>query len=353
MIILIIGNFLVCPTSSRADEIAPALPEDNLLYPVILGLDTGGTGSGFYLNTASSVYFVTSRHVLTKPGGIIAKNAFQNISNSDAIFDWLVQKHYLDKISQTEGSFKVDLYAIRDELKRNYPDEFPRIWTVLRQFYKWSLNGKIAVLKSYSDKYDKDSILLQINLEELEKNGLINYCETEDVAIVKIASGGLNKKLILSQGVIGRKTSPGDVQLIGLDINNITKFDDISIGNDVFIFGYPTSLQNPSLGVDFTKPLLRKGTVAGKDSSSKKIILNASIYFGDSGGLVIETGQDKSDPFQRRYKGIGIVQGMVPFVNEFRNQQYGYSNYEVENSGYSLAIPMDSLLQLIGKLEKK
>ncbi len=32
------------------------IPDDNLAYPVLVTLSTGGTGSGFFLNTAPATY---------------------------------------------------------------------------------------------------------------------------------------------------------------------------------------------------------------------------------------------------------------------------------------------------------
>ena len=51
-------DVVVNPLFSRADEVASAIPEDNLLYPVIIGLDSGVTGSGFYLYTKKTIYLV-------------------------------------------------------------------------------------------------------------------------------------------------------------------------------------------------------------------------------------------------------------------------------------------------------
>ena len=43
------------------------IPDDNLAYPVLFVSSVGTktkTGSGFYMNTDKSIYFVTARHVL-------------------------------------------------------------------------------------------------------------------------------------------------------------------------------------------------------------------------------------------------------------------------------------------------
>ena len=43
-----------------------AMPDDNLAYPVLITLKTGG-GSGFYLNAKTAIYLVTAKHVLFDP----------------------------------------------------------------------------------------------------------------------------------------------------------------------------------------------------------------------------------------------------------------------------------------------
>ncbi len=352
LIACLVFTLITFPPShySQADEIASVLPEDNLLYPVILALDNGMTGSGFYLNSNTSLYFVTARHVLGSPDGIISKKILGRSLNDDTVFDWLIQKGFVEPVSETEGRFKVDIFAMTNDLQRDYPNEFFKIWDILQQNYHWSPMGKIATLQSYADKAGQNSVMFKIDLTALAKQGLINYSQTDDVAIAKVATVS-NKKLTLVHGVAATISQPGaeNISLLGLNINNLAGFDQVHPGNEVFIFGHPTSL--PAMGLDFSKPLLRRGSIAGKDSKTKKIILDASVYFGDSGGLVIEMGADKTNPFIMRFKAIGIVQGIVPFVNEFKNQQYGYSNFEIENSGYCLATSMDALLDLISKVE--
>ncbi len=44
-----------------------AIPDDNLAYPVLITLKNGGTGSGFFVNTAKGIYLVTAKHVLFDP----------------------------------------------------------------------------------------------------------------------------------------------------------------------------------------------------------------------------------------------------------------------------------------------
>jgi hypothetical protein len=44
-----------------------SIPDDNLVYPVLIMLNNGDTGSGFYLDTGTTLYLVTAKHVFFDP----------------------------------------------------------------------------------------------------------------------------------------------------------------------------------------------------------------------------------------------------------------------------------------------
>jgi len=60
-LVLLITLVIFLPNEVRADR---AIPADNLAYPVLVSLDNGSSGSGFFLNTGSRTYLVTASHVL-------------------------------------------------------------------------------------------------------------------------------------------------------------------------------------------------------------------------------------------------------------------------------------------------
>jgi S1-C subfamily serine protease len=109
------------------------------------------------------------------------------------------------------------------------------------------------------------------------------------------------------------------------------------------VFGYPTSLglqQSPQL--DPLRPLLRKGIVAGTNPATRFLVLDCPVYFGNSGGPVLELDRQ---PFGTSLSIIGVVDQYVPFVQQAGSQTIAM---QVEtNSGYSLAIPMDFVLELL------
>ena len=75
------------------------------------------------------------------------------------------------------------------------------------------------------------------------------------------------------------------------------------------------------------------------------IVLDVPLYKGNSGGPVLEVEQVSA--FEVRFPVIGVVSQFIPYAEEWVNVKHGYSNIQISNSGYSVAIPMDSVLELI------
>jgi hypothetical protein len=86
------------------------------------------------------------------------------------------------------------------------------------------------------------------------------------------------------------------------------------------------------------RPLLRKGIVAGKNPQRRSLILDSPIYFGDSGGPVFEIDREL---LETRFRLIGVVREYVPFAEST------CTSMQLQNSGYSVAAPMDAALNLI------
>src|SRR5436190_19064223 len=76
--------------------------------------------------------------------------------------------------------------------------------------------------------------------------------------------------------------------MLTVGMETVKHFDEVLTGNDVFVFGYPTSLglkSDPTRPPQFdpSLPPLRKGIVAGKNPRLHTLILDSPIYFGNSG----------------------------------------------------------------------
>lgn len=260
-----------------------------LSYSVLVKTDAVGVASGFYLRTNKNCYFITARHVFFRLDE--GKNEF--ILNTD----------------------KTNLIS--------YPEEI--------QF----INSKEMIL----------------DLAELSRNGNIKYSLSHDVVVVKIGSfkveGGT--EIILEKGVTP-DNSNGTWNTIYVGM--IKKYNDILIGNDVYVFGYPSSLGAPGKPplFNYNKPLLRKGIIAGKYDNEKSVILDCPNYYGNSGSPVIEVEWRVNDKgiLTKNFSLVGLVTQMVPFFDKWRNMYYtDYVNTQPENSGYSVAVPMDAVLELI------
>lgn len=272
-----------------------AIPDDNLAYPVLVTYEKG-SGSGFYVNTEVHVFFVTARHILFKESKI--------------------------------------------EKRIDY-----------------SLKSKSVNLLSYpKDPNDKGRIILGLDLETLNNSGNIRFHKDYDIAVVCMGSilkdekGQTSGKFKFLKGI--HRIEKTKSSLIGVDSNSIKKFDSILISNDVFIFGYPRSIGiKDTPQIEYDRPLLRKGIVAGKNRTEKTIILDCPIYPGNSGGPVLEV--DQTTITRTEYRLIGVLSEFIPFAQEWINIKFGLMNREISNSGYSVATPMDPVLELISDLEEQ
>lgn len=194
-----------------------------------------------------------------------------------------------------------------------------------------------------------DSTVRRISIN-LEKTILL-YSKTSDVVIIKI-------------GVIKKKKSPGvwtvtyseGVETIENSVNNpifiesksIKTIDDVIISNDIFLFGYPTSLGLSTINLfDKSRPLLRKGIVANINKKTNTIILDCAVYPGNSGGPVIQSIITNNKP--RNYL-IGVVSKFIPYEQVWYNARDRIRNSELFNSGYSIATSMDEVITLMDQL---
>jgi len=256
-----------------------AIPDNNLAYPVLIILDNGSTGTGFYFSNETNLYFVTAKHVLFDTSNTLRANS---------------------------GSF----ISISDKPK------------------------------------EKGNNHLKINLKFFFDNNNLRYSADYDVSVMKIgekSSGHTNYKVTLFDSI---KSISNVGKLIAVNETAINKYEDVLISNDVFIFGYPTSIgisNNPQ--IDFSRPLLRKGIVAGKNDNQKTIILDCPVYYGNSGGPVLEV-IDKGAG-RHEFRVIGVVSQFVPFAEVWYNRTHKYTNINFSNSGYSVCISMDVVLDMI------
>jgi hypothetical protein len=312
----------------------PDIPDNNLAYPVLI-VGNSTTGSGFLYNKADCTYLITARHVLFSETSITVPLQY-SIPTS------LKHRAYLQKEKDKDPVlifYGVMSASERDELIKAAPsDSYFKFNDAFEELYKKSQklelrNNKISLL-SYAtkDSGGPGRNLLVIDVPKLFKNGMIKYHPTQDVAFIKIATPFQKDgkdMLAPNEGVADK----GVKALLGLSSDNFKLFKDVIVGNEVFVFGYPVSITQIDPWTDIKIPLLRKGIIAGKNDELKAIILDCPVFFGNSGGLVIEKEQVG---FQIFLKAIGIISQYVPFQGDW-----------FQNSNYSIVVPMDFIEDLI------
>lgn len=199
-----------------------------------------------------------------------------------------------------------------------------------------------AIITSLGEDLVSKSIL-NLDCEVLLASGSLKKHDRADVAVCKIATAKVKGKGLVQTvpGVeIKQAVSTG---VRGLSQQATTLLADVIISSEVFVFSYPISLGRDTQ-LDRTRPLLRHGIVAGKTEDGR-IILDCPVYFGNSGGLVIQVATEGN---LNTFKGIGIAVEMVPFVEELWSKQFNtQTGVRYENSGYSIVEPMDRIIELI------
>lgn len=185
---------------------------------------------------------------------------------------------------------------------------------------------------------------LTVDLAILQARGDVILHPIADVAVVKLGqSTGTPAVLPFSAGVSlpPGHPNPGITGVMTTTVNLLSK---IGLSNEAFIFGYPNSIGLPGQ-LEPTKPLIRRGAVAGLNSVNNTIIIDAPAYQGNSGGLVIEV---EHEGLTRNFRAIGVLTQFIPFFEQVKSLHFGTINTNIENSGYSVVTPMDRVFELVG-----
>ena len=217
------------------------------------------------------------------------------------------------------------------------------VYLVTAKHVLFGADGKILEpsfdLLSYSkDLSDQTPNVITVDGDKAGAN-IIKH-PSEDIAVVELFTDSPihSGQAIALEGVTVRGLAKDGIVEAGLD--TIKRFSHVLTGNEVFLLGFPTSLGLQSLPeIDIYRPLLRKGIVAGQNQQTHSIILDCPAYFGNSGGPVIEADQESL--VTRRFHIVGVVSKYVPYDDG------GKTFFIRANSGYSIATPMDYVLDLI------
>ena len=123
--------------------------------------------------------------------------------------------------------------------------------------------------------------------------------------------------------------------------NNIINKNDLYLGEDVFIVGFPNSIglqQSPQF--DYNRPLLKRGSIASLSDNFNTFVIDCSAYQGNSGGPVF-LERKSFDKYSLRL--IGIVTQFIPIINPTLSQK----DLTVQYSNYAVVVPIEYALKLL------
>lgn len=213
-----------------------------------------------------------------------------------------------------------------------------------------NLRGELSnVIAFTKDIEHNETIEFEISLKDAHANGEILDNGKDDVVAIFWAIIG-DKGLSTHCDYVRLTNTPnGDVIFVAFDY--MKTLDEVLIANDVYILGFPSSVGLKNMPqLDYKTPLVRKGIVAGKNKSLNTIILDCEVYPGNSGGPVIEV---EKDGFISKYRLIGTISQYVPFALYFKDMNSQNLGYALNNSGYSVIVPNDPIIDLINKRTQK
>jgi len=205
------------------------------------------------------------------------------------------------------------------------------------------LATKVTLTSYPKENTNHEKTVQELDLTSMIAAGEIKIDFSRDIAVVRIGiKSPTDDELFLPAGLT--VVSLASKGIICVPLSGVKKFNDVTISNDIIIFGYPVSLGLPHIPqLDYSHPLLRTGIVAGKNDMLGSIILDCPVYPGNSGGPVLEVEQVG---LNYHYRVIGVVIEFVPTTAIVLGTP---STSAVVNSGYSVAAAMDGVLTLVGQ----
>lgn len=213
-----------------------------------------------------------------------------------------------------------------------------------------SLYSAVALITSYrlnSLTDSKDSFY--VDLQAAHSAKLFKFNSKSDVAVILI---GHSKNGAITYPSFFKRISKDRANLNLHDLASGRKMNSLSTMDDVYMAGYPVSLQYNRV-FDSTRPLIRHGIVSGVDFKTKWIITDAPGYHGNSGGpVVVRELINEPGGIKAYYRLIGVASMIIPLEEKWFSMLYGHQNTTVYNSGYSVIAPIDAVLDQISLVGK-
>ena len=202
-----------------------------------------------------------------------------------------------------------------------------------------------AVIKN--ETQPDGNFVLNLDLDSLKKIGLIKRHPYHDITVLKVGFGRLDQASIFFS-----TSTPnfGTNHFVYIPVEqNCRLFDDVPVGNETYILGFPTSLFNgPQTEIDFSHPLIRKGVISQKNTITRKLIIDSAVYPGNSGGPVLVV--ERPQPNIIVFKVIGIVTQYVPVQTQIDVGNLTTNQISVQvNSGYGVVEPIDFAIELMNQ----
>jgi hypothetical protein len=181
--------------------------------------------------------------------------------------------------------------------------------------------------------------VLHVNVAQLAGSRDIRADDRRDVAVVRL--GSLRPDRIdTTPGVVVSERSRGGI--IVAPFEYLTRYAEVDISSQVFMFGYPSVGVAGFSQIDTTRPLVRGGIVAGLNPALKTIIIDAPVNHGNSGGPVVQLSRTN------RLRIIGIATQFVPVPEDVVGPKPSDSTMlALGNSGYGVVASSDAIIDLI------
>ena len=276
-------NLFCLMSISGFSQITSHIPPTNLNLPVLIIIPASNgefSGSGFMLEDKNTFwYFVTAKHVI----------------------------------------FSYDTIQKKDKL----------------------IGNKATLRILDADVQDTSVHILSLDLEFIQKDNRILTHRSADIVLIKIGDSDSTHVRTFPGA---QWTAKGKTAIHTRQTEMLLSYNDVKVGNDVFVYGYPNSIGLKWMPqFDYNRPLLRKGIVAGKYEKTHTIILDCPIYFGNSGGPVIQESFEETGP---KFKIIGIVTQLIPFDESKLNKAL-IPTMLFTNSGYAVAESADRIFEIL------
>lgn len=212
------------------------------------------------------------------------------------------------------------------------------------------INEKCNLQVFSSDLTKDDRCNMTVNLKLALDSGRLHYNTKDDVVAVEMGSAGAKGLLLNSNGALtSSKVAEKNDVLKATSLSSIEDFKNVRWGEDIMLYGYPTSLGlKPLPQYDYDKPLLRAGVVAGKYVDRHTLVVDCQTFGGNSGAPVVKKTMDEDG--KSKYVLVGIVTDYIPYFDRRMDLNEGKRTEETiyqNNSGYSVVVPMDVVAELV------